>query len=212
MGEIAAADEALPGRVLLIDDHPLVLSGLGGLLQGCCAHVATAKRLEDAARLIEHESPFGLVLLDINLGRQNGLTLLEHPPANLSKKVILLSGVTEQEWIMQGFALGAHAFITKSIEVDEMLVALKAVLLKARLPNSGWIWVSEKREPVDARQVFPKHTVLTLKEREVFAQLRQGKLDKQIAEELGLSVHTVRVHVRAIKRKRGNTRRFEQDS
>ena len=211
MGEMVAGDKTLPGKILLVDDHPLVLSGLGELLRGRGSHVVTARRLEDAVRLIEKEERFDLLLLDINLGPVNGLILLERPPANMPKQVVLLSGVAEQEWVMQGFALGAHAFIPKSIEVDEILAALLAVVGKPRLPNSGWVWVSERKEPQDARDVYPKHTVLTLKEREVFMHLRQGKLDKQIADELGLSVHTVRVHVRAIKRKRGHSRRFEQD-
>ncbi len=61
----------------------------------------------------------------------------------------------------------------------------------------------------DACTIFPRHTLLTQKEREVFMLMRKGLLDKQIADELGLSIHTVRVHLRAIKRKRGHNRRFE---
>jgi DNA-binding NarL/FixJ family response regulator len=212
MGETAASkNNTLPGRILLVDDHPLVLSGLGELLRGRGSHVATARRLEDATRLIEKEARFDLLLLDINLGRESGLSLLEHPPGNMPEQIVLLSGVAEQEWVMQGFALGAHAFIPKSSEVDEVLAALLALAGKSRPPSSGWVWVSERKQLLDAHDVFPKHTVLTPKEREVFMQLRQGKLDKQIADELGLSVHTVRVHVRAIKRKRGHSRRFELD-
>jgi DNA-binding NarL/FixJ family response regulator len=211
MGETAASAAALPGKILLVDDHPLVLSGLGEMLRARGSLVATARTLEDAARLLEEEDRFDLLLLDINLGRESGLTLLERPPANIPEQVVLLSGIAEQEWVMQGLMLGARGFIPKSIEVDELLAALLALGGKPRLPGSGWMWASERKEFVDARVFFPKHTVLTPKEREVLMQLREGKLDKQIADDLGLSIHTVRVHVRAIKRKRGHSRRFEQE-
>ena len=211
MEETTAGNRPVPARILLVDDHPLVLSGLQELLRARGAQVATARRVEDAARLIEQDERFDLLLLDLNLGRESGLDLLDRLLDKRPSQVVLLSGVAEQEWVMQGFALGAHAFIPKSIEVDEVLSALSVLAGAPKLSNSGWIWESDRKQLVDARDFFPKHTVLTPKEREVFMQLRQGKLDKQIADDLGLSIHTVRVHVRAIKRKRGHNRRFEQE-
>lgn len=200
-----------PKRVLFVDDHPLVLSSLSEMLRARGCDVVTAKRLDDAEKLIRDSDTFDLVLLDINLGKDNGLTLLESPPPNMAKRVVMLSGVTEQEWVLHGFALGAFGFIPKSIELEEVMIALSALSNKPALPNSGWVWDSEARDLVEASDFFPRHSVLTPKERDVFMLLRDGKLDKQIADDLGLSIHTIRVHIRAIKRKRGHNRRFEQN-
>lgn len=194
--------------VLFVDDHPLVAAGIAELLRANGHTVATARNLAEAQAALQR-SDFQLVLLDINLGAENGLTLLEDQ--NLTAcRTVLLSGVTEQEWILRGFELGAFAFVSKTIEPSELVKALDALCAIARLPGSGWIWDAGNHHAVDAYTYFPRETILTPKEREVFMQLREGMLDKQIADHLGLSIHTVRVHIRAIKRKRGHNRRFEQ--
>ena len=209
MSKRIAILERLPRRVLFIDDHPLVLSGLAGMLRGCGCYVATARKLEEASLLLLAEKNLDMLLLDINLGQENGLDLLENPSPNMPERVIMLSGVMEQEIVLQGFQMGAFGFIPKSVEPDKVISALAALMIKPRLQNSGWVWNHESMEMEDAHSIFPRHTLLTPKEREVFMLMRDGKLDKQIADELGLSIHTVRVHLRAIKRKRGHNRRFE---
>lgn len=201
--------ERLPERILFIDDHPLVLSGLAEMLRGYGCYVATARKLGEAAHLLLAEKNLDMMLLDINLGQENGLDLLENPSPNMPERVIMLSGVMEQEIIFQGFQMGAFGFIPKSVEPDKVISALAALMDKPRLQNSGWVWNHESMEMEDAHTIFPRHTLLTPKEREVFMLMREGKLDKQIAEEMSLSIHTVRVHLRAIKRKRGHNRRFE---
>lgn len=209
MGKNIGTPEGLPARVLFVDDHPLVLSGLAEMLRARGCYVATARKLDEAARLLLTEKNLDMLLLDLNLGQENGLDLLENISPNMPERVIMLSGVMEQEIILHGFQMGAFGFIPKSVEPDKVIAALSALMAKPKLQNSGWLWSHESMKMEDAHTIFPRHTMLTPKEREVFMLMREGKLDKQIADELGLSIHTVRVHLRAIKRKRGHNRRFE---
>ena len=209
MGKSNKNLKGLPERILFIDDHPLVLSGLAEMLRGCGCYVATARQLAEAVHLLATEKKFDMMLLDINLGLENGLDLLENPSPNMADRVVLLSGVMEHESVLHGFQMGAFGFIPKSVEPDVVVDALVTLMTKPRLQNSGWVWSPEFMDMVDAHSVFPKHMLLTPKEREVFMLMREGKLDKQIADEMGLSIHTVRVHLRAIRRKRGHNRRFE---
>lgn len=195
--------------ILFVDDHNLVASGISALLRERQHGVVTANNLTDARRALENET-FDLLLLDINLGLENGLTLLESPAPRLPPRIIMLSGISEQEWIFRGFQLGAFGFISKSIEPEELLFAIETMLAKPPLPEAGWLWDTQKKAVVGAHDCFPKETILTHKEREVFMHMREGNLDKQIADIMGLSIHTVRVHLRAIKRKRGHNRRLEQ--
>ena len=199
----------MPLSILFVDDHPLVVSGIAGLLHSHRHKVQAARNLAEA-RAVLQEQEFDLLLLDINLGQENGLTLLESPPPRLPPCVIVLSGTTEQEWIFRGFELGAFGFIPKSIEPDELVLAIESMLTHERLPEAGWVWDTQQKAVVNAHMCFPKETILTHKEREVFMHMREGNLDKQIADLMGLSIHTVRVHIRAIKRKRGHNRRLEQ--
>lgn len=202
---------ARPLSILFVDDHNLVASGISGLLRGQRHTVVTAGNLS-TARLALEKSNYDLLLLDINLGHENGLMLLETATSTLPPHVILLSGINEQEWIFRGFELGAFGFISKSVEPEELLLAIDTMLGNPSLPESGWVWDTQKKTVASAHLCFPKASILTPKEREVFMQMREGKLDKQIADIMGLSIHTVRVHIRAIKRKRGHNRRLEQVS
>jgi DNA-binding NarL/FixJ family response regulator len=195
--------------ILLIDDHALVVSGIASLLRESGHTVATARDLTGARATLAAGS-FDLLLLDINLGAESGLDLLEGGGCRLPQRIVLLSGVTEQETIFLGFESGAFGFIPKSVEPAELVAALADMIERPPLKDSGWIWDTQRREAQDAYARFPRETVLTPKERQVFMLMREGKLDKQIADDLGLSIHTVRVHIRAIKRKRGHNRRFEQ--
>jgi DNA-binding NarL/FixJ family response regulator len=195
--------------ILFVDDHNLVASGISGLLREHSHDVVTANSLVQARSALEKRR-FDLLLLDINLADENGLSLLEAPPARLPPRVILLSGISEQEWIFRGFELGAFGFIPKSVEPEELLSAMDIMLTHSALSEGGWVWDTQRKAVVSADLCFPKETILTHKEREVFMHMREGKLDKQIADIMGLSIHTVRVHIRAIKRKRGHNRRLEQ--
>jgi two-component system NarL family response regulator len=200
---------ATPLSILFVDDHNLVASGISGLLRAQSHGVVTVNNLADARSALG-KSSFDLLLLDINLGHENGLSLLETSSLERPPRVIMLSGASEQEWIFKGFELGAFGFISKSIEPEELLSAIDAMLTHPPLPEAGWVWDVQKKAVVSAYLCFPRETILTHKEREVFMQMREGKLDKQIADIMGLSIHTVRVHIRAIKRKRGHNRRLEQ--
>lgn len=198
-------------RIVIVDDHPLVLVGIADVLQQRGYRVARAGNLAEARDLLRAGERFDAALLDINLGQESGLALMDGAQGKLADKVILLSGLTEQEWILKGFEAGAIGFIPKSTEMAQVVEAVDALLEAKPLPESGWVWSAPQRKLVDAREFFPAHTLLTPAEREVFLRMRDGKQDKQIADELGRSIHTVRVHIRSIKRKRGHNRRGERN-
>lgn len=188
-----------------------MLAGIADVLREHGYRVAKAKNPAEARELLRAGERFDAALLDINLGQESGLQLLEGKHGKLADKVILLSGLAEQEWILKGFEAGAIGFIPKSTEMEQVVEALGALLLAKHLPASGWVWSARQKKLVEAREFFPAHTLLTPAEREVFLRMRDGKADKQIADELGRSIHTVRVHIRSIKRKRGHNRRGERN-
>ena len=94
--------------------------------------------------------------------------------------------------------------------IDDLVAALKEVV---DLPagESRWVWQPKSRRFVDTASAYSRETTLSPKEREVFMLMRQGLQDKQIADRINRSIHTVRVQIRAIRRKRGASRRAEVD-
>lgn len=193
-------------NILVVDDHPMVLQGIGAALSARGHQVGLARTLEQACSLLR--SPvYDLLLLDYNLAEASGADLLQAGGVTLPPCVIVLSGMTDPEDILSALELGATAFLPKSVELEQMLLAVEE---GPGLDRSGHIWDMQRGGYQPASEAFPRGTVLSPKEREVFMQLRRGLLDKQIADQLSLSIHTVRVHIRAIKRKRGNPRRQEK--
>jgi DNA-binding NarL/FixJ family response regulator len=195
-------------HLLIVDDHPMILHGLMAVFSAHGHQVLGADTLHKA-RVLLHETAFDVLLLDFNLQQENGLDLLKNDPPPLPPHVVLLSGMTEQEDVILGFEMGVQAFISKTTEPADLLQALESL---ATLPQGteGLVWESPEMGFVRYKEAFHRDSLLSPKEREVFMLLRQGMLDKRIADLLNISIHTVRVHIRAIKRKRKLCRRGER--
>lgn len=195
-------------KILIVDDHPMVLHGLAGMLAARGHEIRTAADLPQARTALEREGPFELLVLDFHLPSGTGLDVIAHAgePKPLA---VLLSGVSEPEDVIAALEHGVTAFIPKNVEPEDLVAALEQLPALPAALASGCVWDTPRRAFLPVEAAFPKGRLLTPKERDVFMHLRRGLLDKQIADELGLSIHTVRVHIRAIKRKRGARRRAE---
>jgi two-component system response regulator DevR len=195
-------------EILLVDDHPMVRHSLTAVLRAAGHGVTVAADCAEVRPLLE-DGRFDLLLLDYHLPDGSGLELLREFADRLPGRTVLLSGVTDAEEAL--FVLEhseARAFISKEIDLDDLADALGEVM-DFNDDDSTWIWRSGQRAFVPSGEAFPRESTLTPKEREVFMLMREGLLDKQIAERLHRSVHTIRVQIRAIRRKRGSSRRAE---
>jgi len=198
-------------RILVVDDHPMVMQGIAASLTRGGHEVSTARDVPSAREALKRSPGLDLLLLDYNLPPGNGADLLADPEVTVPPRVAIFSAMTDPEDILAALELGAHAFIPKSIEPDHLLRALEELPGLDSEGEVGWLWDTSQALYVRASVAFPRGSVLSPKERKVFMFLRKGLLDKQIAEELGLSIHTVRVHIRGIRRKRSTRRRAERE-
>lgn len=195
----------------MVDDHPMVMEGIAASLRRRGHDVSTARDVAGAREALKQAATLDLLVLDYNLPPGSGADLLADPKVALPPCVAILSGMTDPEDILAALELGAHAFIPKSIEPDHLIRALEELPGLGVDEELGWLWDTRQACYVRASKAFPRGTVLSPQERKVFMFLRRGLLDKQIAEELKLSIHTVRVHVRGIRRKRSTRRRAERE-
>jgi two-component system nitrate/nitrite response regulator NarL len=116
-----------------------------------------------------------------------GLVRLRQPRS--AAPVLLLAANDGSLIIIDGLQRGTRSFIPKSSSPDVMMAALQVILAGGTyVPASG---LAHQRVPKDSR-------ALTTRQREVLALLAQNRSNKEIADELGMSVNTVRVHVAAI--------------
>lgn len=192
-------EEPAMERVLIIDDHPLVRDGLRSVIavtfDGC--DIFEAVGLDEALGTLEKQSNFDLILLDLNIPdvkRLDGLKLLRDRYPILP--IVMISGAFDRTIVREALAAGAAGFIPKSMKRSAIVDALQRVV-------SGEIYMpdaigepdpeSEQNESIRARIES-----LTPQQRIVLTHLVHGRLNKQIAHDLSVSMTTVKAHVSAI--------------
>lgn len=196
--------ETIMERVLIVDDHPLVRDGLRGVVavsfDGCEIHEASS--LEEALATLEKQSNFDLILLDLNIPdvkRLDGLRLLRARYPILP--VVMVSGAFDRVIVREALAAGAAGFIPKSMKRSAIVEALRRVI-------SGEIYLPEtigeaSESSVEESDILNRIDSLTPQQRTVLVHLVNGRLNKQIAHDLGVSMTTVKAHVSAILQKLG---------
>ncbi|TAH32242.1 MAG: response regulator transcription factor [Alphaproteobacteria bacterium] len=196
-------------QILIVDDHPLVAAGLEAALKGqypgCSIEIAgnLAQSKQKVASKI-----YDLAIIDINLPDGRGGQLFSDPAlaGHYPKYSLLLSGSQDRDDILHALSMGATAYIAKTVDFSELIVAIGKLLQSN--PATAPLWYeSVAQEFVPARNMFPRGTALSSREHEIYELIRQGLSDKEIAFRLDRSVHTIRVQIRSIRRKRGENRR-----
>ena len=187
--------------VLIADDHTLFREGLTTLLsqQDDIRVVGQAANTPEALNLAEALQP-DILLLDIRMPEMNGLQVLPKIHVVCPRtKVLILSGYSEDEYIIEAFLQGAKGFLSKAITHKELVKAIRATY-------NGEIWAGRKvltqvleslSEKVHQLKNPQSGTLenLTDREREVVKWVVQGRTNKEIATELGISEKTVKTHL-----------------
>jgi DNA-binding NarL/FixJ family response regulator len=181
-------------RILLGDDHVLVLNGIKALLEphyDVVAAVPDGRQLVDSALRLKPD----LVILDISMPQLNGLEAAKQIKNSLpSAKLIFLSMHANAMYLRKTFAAGASAYVLKSGVIDELLKAIRQVL-------DGNTYVSPGCGPnaldgLRGRSGKPsrEEDELTGRQLEVLQLIVEGKPSKEIAYLLGISIKTVDFH------------------
>jgi len=202
--------------VLLVDDHPLVGASLRQAVERLGARVRLATNLEEARQALA-ETNFDALLLDIDFPEGSGTDLfrMAELAGRIPWRCCLISGASDPDELMLAFDEGALGYISKSLPFDSLVEAIRAVLAWTGAEGGAGgqgepvLWDQETSSFQPVSKAFGGQTLLSPREREVFRLMREGLPDKEIAHRVGRSIHTVRVQIRAIRRKRGRTRRAE---
>ena len=181
-------------KILLVDDHNLVRSGLALVLKHMAdnTEILEAESAGDAVTLAAETPGLDLVLMDLDLPDFNGLEAMQKINKTQPKlPVVILSGMEEAQTVSRALGLGARGFIPKSADGDTMESALRKVLAGDICMPPGF----DLSELEVGSQSAPN---LTQRQMEVLRVMAQGSSNKEIARELDISENTVRVHVSAI--------------
>jgi DNA-binding NarL/FixJ family response regulator len=191
-------------RVLIADDHPLVVGGLRQAVLAAApgAEIAVAHDFDSMAAALEASPDTDLVLLDLMMPGIRGFSgLLFLRSERPSVPVVVVSGNEDRAVIRHCMEFGAAGFIPKSNSLETMRVAIAQVLEGGRWTPTDFDPSSQPNRESSA--MARRLASLTPQQIRVLMMLSQGLLNKQIAYELSVSEATVKAHVSAILQKLG---------
>ncbi|HLW05875.1 MAG TPA: response regulator transcription factor [Azoarcus sp.] len=189
-------------RVLIVEDHALVREAMAQTLIRLDASLecVEARGSEEALALLEARTDWDLSIIDLMLPDMSGFSLL----GVLAKRfpdvpTIVVSALDDQATLRRAMKVGASGFVSKSGSSDDLRVAARRVLDGEVFfpPTQDVVADSSRRR--NARDVEARGR-LTVAQTRVAELLGQGKTNREIADLLGLSEGTVKVHMSAIFR------------
>jgi FixJ family two-component response regulator len=186
--------EALAPTVYLVDDDPDLLKAIERLLESAGLKVSTFASAQLFLDRYDRKAP-GCLVLDLAMPGINGLELqraLEKLASPLP--IIFLTGRGDIASSVQAMKHGATDFLTKPVDDSTLMAAIQAALASDR---------TRRRTNVERERVAKCLETLTGRERQVLEQIVAGRLNKQIAAELGATEKTIKFHRGNLMRKMG---------
>jgi len=190
-------------NILIVDDHPLYIDGLKTTLIKKIENldIMESYSVEAALRKIGRNPNINLILVDLNLPQLGGIDLLQSLlEKGITIPAVAISGDNDPEKIKQALDLGACGFIPKSYASDRFIMAINHVI-------DGGIFITEEiqrqissldRVAANKRVSSNAHMTIKLTPRQydVLKLMRKGYSNKQISNELNVSIDTIKEHVR----------------
>lgn len=198
-------------RIVLADDHPIVLDGLEQLFgtEPDLEVVARATSAEAAVRALEEFKPDVLVL-DLAMPGQTGLWVMEQAAARaLPARIVLLTAHVDEQQLLEAVRLGVAGVVLKEMAPRLLVECVRKV-------HGGERWI-EKHSVARAMDRMVRRDselqrltrLLTPRELEIVKQVVEGLRNKEIAERLSITEGTVKIHLHNIYEKLGVTGRSQ---
>ena len=188
----------MSAKIILADDHTVVREGVRGLIQARMPEVelvgeaASGRETLDLCRELQPD----LLLLDLSMPDLGGLEVLaEIKRSSPDTRVAILSQYTDRGYVIRALQLGARGYVPKKAMARELIAAIRAVLAgRTYLDPSVADYVVQAAIDPGAGPRQTELDMLTEREGQVLKLSAEGRTAKEVAETLGISVHTINRH------------------
>jgi len=194
-------------KILIIDDHPLFLEGIGMVLRQIADDVE-AVELDSGNKGMDYlrsNPDTDLVLVDLDMPVMSGFDFLQElEDQGLAVPVAILSATTNLYDVKRTVEMGAVGFISKTSDTGEMKRALETIfegdvyIPKGLEEQLDALVASESMDPQSVLRAKAKAVGITNRQHQVLQLLSKGYTNKKIGEELNLTERTVKAHVSAL--------------
>lgn len=181
-------------KILIADDHPLFRDAFKGILLQICtnAKISEVGSFDELMRFNTVEQfSFDIVFIDLMMPKGDLCTTINHlSQLNPNTPIIVVSGEEGSDNVRKAINSGASGFLPKSLDTEVLINNLRHIL-----SSSVNIVTTTMKEDAATSSIFDR---LTNRQTQVLELMCDGKTNKMIARDLGLSEGTVKLHVRAI--------------
>lgn len=196
-------------EILIVEDylHTRKTTAYGLKIKLPDINISEADNGQSAINYIKSGHKPDVVLMDISMPIMNGIDATMHIKNMLpDTKVIMLTSFNEKKLVLSAFKSGANAYCLKNIKLDELINVIKSVL-------NGAIWIDpsiaqfileiiqSNDMSTESQETESYDFDLTAREKDILKLVALGKSNKEIADELILSIHTVKNHLKNILQK-----------
>jgi DNA-binding NarL/FixJ family response regulator len=197
-------------QVFLLDDHKIVRDGLKSILAQTTEFEVTGEESNPETFLASLDTfNFDLLILDVSLPVISGIDVIRKVKAKKPEsKIIMLSMHDNPEYMFKSMKEGASAYLSKDIEANEFIEALKQVIVKGSYYPAQMKFNSKSTLNPSLDNV-KQSVLLSNRELEILSFMAKGKSSREMAESLSLSPRTVETHRVNIMKKLGTSNSAE---
>lgn len=186
-------------RIVLVEDHQIVRSGIKTMLEreGDVLVTAEVSNGKEVLPLLENKTEADITLTDLSMPEMDGLTLIEHLQQRYPQiKLIVLSMMDNEKYIYEAFRLGVSGYLLKNTSTEEVLFAIRHVAAGKKMvcAELGMVMLNRACKSFEQRVPLPAASDLTNRELDVLKLIAEGHTNNEIASRIFTSRRTVEGH------------------